>query len=28
MNVGRSMWNARPLADFNQYSWIQVDLPH
>jgi hypothetical protein len=26
MNVGRSMWNARPLADFNQYSWIQVDF--
>jgi hypothetical protein len=26
MNVGRSMWNARPLAEFNQSSWIQVDL--
>jgi hypothetical protein len=28
MNVGRSMWNARPLAEFNQSGWIQVDLPH
>jgi hypothetical protein len=26
MNVGRSMWNARPLAEFNQSSWIQVDF--
>jgi hypothetical protein len=26
MNVGRSMWNARPLADFNQSGWIQVDF--
>jgi hypothetical protein len=26
MNVGRSMWNARPLADFNQFGWIQVDF--
>jgi hypothetical protein len=24
MNVGRSMWNARPLAEFNQSGWIQV----
>jgi hypothetical protein len=28
MNVGRSMWNARPLAEFNQSGWVQVDLPH
>jgi hypothetical protein len=26
MNVGRSMWNARPLAKFNQSGWIQVDF--
>jgi hypothetical protein len=26
MNVGRSMWNARPLAEFNQPGWIQVDF--
>jgi hypothetical protein len=26
MNVGRSMWNARLLAEFNQSSWIQVDF--
>jgi hypothetical protein len=26
MNVGRSMWNARPLAEFNQFGWIQVDF--
>jgi hypothetical protein len=28
MNVGRSMWNARPLAEFKQSGWIQVDSPH
>jgi hypothetical protein len=26
MNVGRSMGNARPLAEFNQSDWIQVDF--
>jgi hypothetical protein len=26
MNVGQSMWNARPLAEFNQYGLIQVDF--
>jgi hypothetical protein len=26
MNVGRSMWNARPLAEFNQSGWFQVDF--
>jgi hypothetical protein len=26
MNVGRSMRNARPLAEFNQSGWIQVDF--
>jgi hypothetical protein len=26
INVGRSMWNARPLAEFNQSGWIQVDF--
>jgi hypothetical protein len=26
MNVGRSMWNARPLAEFNQSGWIPVDF--
>jgi hypothetical protein len=26
MNVGRSMWNARPLEEFNQCGWIQVDF--
>jgi hypothetical protein len=26
MNVGQSMWNARPLAEFNQSGWIQVDF--
>jgi hypothetical protein len=26
MNVGRSMWNARQLAEFNQSGWIQVDF--
>jgi hypothetical protein len=26
MNVGRSMWTARPLAEFNQSGWIQVDF--
>jgi hypothetical protein len=26
MNVGRSMWNTRSLAEFNQSSWIQVDF--
>jgi hypothetical protein len=25
-NVGRSMGNARPLTEFNQFDWIQVDL--
>jgi hypothetical protein len=28
MNVGRSMWNTRPLAEFNQSGWIQVDFSH
>jgi hypothetical protein len=27
MNVGRSMGNARPLAEFNQSDWIQVASP-
>jgi hypothetical protein len=26
MNVGRSMGNARPLVEFNQSDWIQVDF--
>jgi hypothetical protein len=26
MNVGRSMWNARPLAEFKQSGWVQVDF--
>jgi hypothetical protein len=26
INAGRSMWNARPLAEFNHSSWIQVDF--
>jgi hypothetical protein len=26
MNVGRSMGNARPMAEFNQSGWIQVDF--
>jgi hypothetical protein len=26
MNVCQSMWNARPLAEFNQSGWIQVDF--
>jgi hypothetical protein len=26
MNVGRSIWNARPLVEFNQSVWIQVDF--
>jgi hypothetical protein len=26
MNVDRSMWNARPLAEFDQSGWIQVDF--
>jgi hypothetical protein len=26
MNVGRSMGNARPLTEFNQSGWIQVDF--
>jgi hypothetical protein len=26
MNVGRSMWNARLLAEYNQSGWIQVDF--
>jgi hypothetical protein len=26
MNVGRSIGNARPLAEFNQSGWIQVDF--
>jgi hypothetical protein len=26
MNVGRSMGNVRPLAEFNQSGWIQVDF--
>jgi hypothetical protein len=26
LNVGRSMGNARPLAEFNQSDWIQVDF--
>jgi hypothetical protein len=26
MNVGQSMWNARPLAEFNQSGWIQDDF--
>jgi hypothetical protein len=26
MNVGQSMWNARPLAEFNHSGWIQVDF--
>jgi hypothetical protein len=25
MNVGRSMWNARPLTEFNQSGWVQVE---
>jgi hypothetical protein len=25
-NIGRRMWNARPLAEFNQSGWIQVDF--
>jgi hypothetical protein len=27
MNVGQSMGSARPLAEFNQSDWIQVDFP-
>jgi hypothetical protein len=27
MNVGRSMGNARSLAEFNQSGWIQVYFP-
>jgi hypothetical protein len=23
---GQSMWNVRPLAEFNQSGWIQVDF--
>jgi hypothetical protein len=26
LNVGRSMWNDRPLVEFNQSGWIQVDF--
>jgi hypothetical protein len=26
MNVGPNMWNARPLAEFNQSGWIHVDF--
>jgi hypothetical protein len=26
MNVGQSMGNARPLVDFNQSGWIQVNI--
>jgi hypothetical protein len=26
MNVGQSMWNARPLVEFDQSGWIQVDF--
>jgi hypothetical protein len=26
INVGRSMWNARPLEEFNQFGWIQVNF--
>jgi hypothetical protein len=26
MNVGQSMGNARPLVEFNQSDWIQVDF--
>jgi hypothetical protein len=26
MNVCRSMWNARPLAEFKQSGWVQVDF--
>jgi hypothetical protein len=26
MNVGRSMGNSRPLAEFNKSGWIQVDF--
>jgi hypothetical protein len=26
MNVGRSMWNAKTLAEFNQSGWIKVDF--
>jgi hypothetical protein len=26
MNVGRGIWNARPLTEFNQSGWIQVDF--
>jgi hypothetical protein len=26
MNVGWSMGNSRPLAEFNQFGWIQVDF--
>jgi hypothetical protein len=26
MNVGRSMWNARPLAEFNQSGWTRVNF--
>jgi hypothetical protein len=26
MNVGRSMWNVRPLPEFNESGWIQVDF--
>jgi hypothetical protein len=26
MNVGRRMGNARPLAEFSQSGWIQVDF--
>jgi hypothetical protein len=27
MNVGQSMGNVKPLAEFNQSDWIQVDFP-
>jgi hypothetical protein len=26
MNVGRSMWNSRPMAEFSQSGWFQVDF--
>jgi hypothetical protein len=26
MNVDRSIGNARPLVEFNQFGWIQVDF--
>jgi hypothetical protein len=26
MNAGRSIENSRPLAEFNQFDWIQIDF--